>query len=194
MWRRRRARHPSRVQDPAAGRPGGLGAPQPNQEAAVTTNDLKAAPSSSHSVTGWAVVALPPTTLLTGLAFWFGYALTASRNGYLGIDVSALGFSTTDYLLRSIDALILPAIILLSLWHALLGIHSAIWPNVKAKRAVKRFRYAFAVLAVAGVSAMCLSIYFSFEELPADFYLLPLPCWARERGSRLCHKSPMGHS
>jgi hypothetical protein len=171
MWKRRRTKHLSRVEDTAATRVGPVRA-QPQQEAAVTPTDPGQA-AGSHSVIEWALVALPPTTLLTGLAFWFGYALTASRNSYLGIDVSTLGFSTTDYLLRSIDALILPAITLLSLWLALLGVHSVIWPNVIARRWVKGFRRSFAVLAVLGLAAIGLSIYFAFEELPAEAYLVP---------------------
>jgi hypothetical protein len=172
MWNRRRTKHSSPVEDAATARPESPVAPQADQETVATITDSRAA-SSSHSVAEWAIVALPPTTLLTGLAFWFGYALTASRNGYLGIDVSTLGFSTTDYLLRSIDALILPAITLLSLWLALLGVHSVIWPRVIARGAVDKFRRTFEALAVAGLLAIGLSIYFAFEELPAEAYLVP---------------------
>ena len=49
-----------------------------------------------------------PTTLVTALAFYFGWVLTNSRASYFGIDASALGYSTQDYLLRSADALFVP--------------------------------------------------------------------------------------
>jgi len=49
-----------------------------------------------------------PTTVVTALAYYFGWVLTNSRASYFGIDASALGYSTQDYLLRSADALFVP--------------------------------------------------------------------------------------
>ena len=51
---------------------------------------------------------IAPTTIITALAFYFGWTLTNARASYFGIDASALGFSTQDYLLRSADALFVP--------------------------------------------------------------------------------------
>ncbi|MDQ3679093.1 MAG: hypothetical protein M3378_00810 [Actinomycetota bacterium] len=58
-----------------------------------------------------------PTTLLTALLYYFGWARTSSQAQFLGLDDSVLGYSTQDYLLRSISAMFLPlgAILLLAL-------------------------------------------------------------------------------
>lgn len=49
-----------------------------------------------------------PTTLLTGLLLFFGFAYTDALYEYFGIDPATLGFSTQDYLLRSAAALYMP--------------------------------------------------------------------------------------
>jgi hypothetical protein len=51
---------------------------------------------------------LAPPTLVTALAYFLGWTLINARASYFGIDPSALGFSTQDYLLRSTDALFAP--------------------------------------------------------------------------------------
>lgn len=51
-------------------------------------------------------------TLLTALLFYFGWARTAAEAQYLGFDASALQLSTTDYVLRSVDTLFLPLLLL----------------------------------------------------------------------------------
>jgi hypothetical protein len=58
-----------------------------------------------------------PTTIVTALAFFFGWTLTNARTSYFGIDPSTLGFTTTDYVLRSADAVFIPlgALVLLGL-------------------------------------------------------------------------------
>jgi hypothetical protein len=137
----------------------------PTSETSTTVN--------SRSIIEWAFVALPPTTLVTALAFWFGYALTASRNSYLGIDVSTLGFSATDYLLRSIDALIIPAISLLAIWLLLLGFHAWVWPKILEQRTKKLVRRGLIALTLSGLMATGFSIRFAFDRLPPEAYLVP---------------------
>jgi hypothetical protein len=53
-----------------------------------------------------AVVA--PTTLITALLYYFGWARISAQAQYLGLDASLLGYSTQDYLLRSISAAYVP--------------------------------------------------------------------------------------
>jgi hypothetical protein len=53
-----------------------------------------------------AVVA--PTTLLTALLYYFGWAHAYYFFGYFGVNSTLLGFTTTDYLIRSVDALFVP--------------------------------------------------------------------------------------
>lgn len=75
-------------------------------------------PSPTNAVEGRRVLALigavvAPTTLVTGLAFYFGWRRERAFAGYFGIDQSVLGFSTSDYVLRSIDALFVPFVVVL---------------------------------------------------------------------------------
>jgi len=62
-----------------------------------------------------------PTTLLTALLYYFGWAHAYFFFGYFGVNSTVLGFSTADYLMRSVDALFVPVtvvaiIALLALW------------------------------------------------------------------------------
>jgi hypothetical protein len=61
----------------------------------------------------WRVAGLviSQTALLTALLFYFGWARTRATFGYFGIDVSLLGFSTSDYLLRSVNAAFRPLLV-----------------------------------------------------------------------------------
>ncbi|MBM7505896.1 hypothetical protein ACFPER_02185 [Agromyces aurantiacus] len=67
---------------------------------------------TSKVVIEWIGVLLPFTTVLTALAFWFGWTLTNARSRYLGVDASVFGFTPTDYILRSADAVIVPVILI----------------------------------------------------------------------------------
>jgi hypothetical protein len=66
------------------------------------------AESSGLSLREFVGFVLAPPTLVTALAYFMGWALINARASYFGIDPSALGFSTQDYLLRSTDALFAP--------------------------------------------------------------------------------------
>jgi hypothetical protein len=57
-------------------------------------------------VIGLVAAIVAPTTLITGLARYFGHRRERAFASFFGIDVSALDFSTTDYVLRSVDALV----------------------------------------------------------------------------------------
>jgi hypothetical protein len=54
-----------------------------------------------------------PTTILTVLAYYFGFRREQSFAGYFGIDPSLLTLSTRDYVLRSVDALFVPVLVVL---------------------------------------------------------------------------------
>ncbi len=67
-----------------------------------------------------------PTTLLTALALYFGWTFTNARALYFGLDASALGFSTEDYLLRSADALFVPLGTLVTLALGAIKLHACV--------------------------------------------------------------------
>jgi len=86
-----------------------MGTRAQSEPQAATAPATVASPSpSARSALELAGLVVAPTTLVTALAFYFGWVLTNSRASYFGIDASALGFSTQDYLLRSADALFVP--------------------------------------------------------------------------------------
>ena len=49
-----------------------------------------------------------PVTVVTGLLYYFGWVRAQSLYGYFGVHVSLLGFTTADYLLRSIQSMFVP--------------------------------------------------------------------------------------
>ena len=59
----------------------------------------------------FAVVA--PVTLITALAYYFGYRREEAFAGYFGLDPSTLGLTTNQYVLQSVDALFVPITVVL---------------------------------------------------------------------------------
>jgi hypothetical protein len=56
-----------------------------------------------------------PTSILTGILYYFGYVSAKAFYSYFGVGLSALDFSTTNYLVRSADTLFRPLATLLIL-------------------------------------------------------------------------------
>src|SRR5947209_3302016 len=50
-----------------------------------------------------AALFLAPTSLITGLMYWIGWAKTQAYWYYFGVDQTLLKFSTTDYLVRAVN-------------------------------------------------------------------------------------------
>jgi uncharacterized membrane protein YbaN (DUF454 family) len=67
-----------------------------------------------------------PVTVLTALLFYFGFARTNALYSWFGIDASTLGFSTQDYLVRSVEAVYVPAGTLILVILFLLWAHSVV--------------------------------------------------------------------
>lgn len=61
--------------------------------------------------------------LITGLLFYFGWTASRAYYDYFGVDVRALGYSTSDYLLSSISVTYWPAVASLLPFLVLLGVH-----------------------------------------------------------------------
>src|SRR5215471_16050550 len=76
-----------------------------------------------------------PTTLLTALLYYFGWSHAYWFCNYFGVNSTVLGFTTTDYLMRSVDALFVPMTVaasgaLLAVWcHTLLRARLAACPR-----------------------------------------------------------------
>jgi hypothetical protein len=88
-----------------------------------------------------------PTTLLTALLYYFGWLHAYYLFGYFGVNSTALGFNTVDYLMRSVDALYVPLaaaliVALLALWG-----NAALLPALRAGPVGRRSRFVRVVTA-----------------------------------------------
>lgn len=63
------------------------------------------------------------TVLITGLLYYFGWIRAQATLGYFGLDTSLVGYSTTDYLLRSVNSAFTPFIRVLCIALILLSLH-----------------------------------------------------------------------
>ena len=99
-----------------------------------------------------------PTTLLTALLYYFGWLHAYYLFGYFGVNSTALGFGTVDYLMRSVDALYVPLAVALIIAMLALWGNAALLPTLRAGSAELRSRFLRVVtasgiaLAVAGAS------------------------------------------
>jgi hypothetical protein len=73
-----------------------------------------------------ATLVVAPTTVITALLFYFGWAQTNALFGRLGIDQSALGFTVQDYMLRSVNSTFRPLSVVLLAAVAGLSAHIAL--------------------------------------------------------------------
>jgi hypothetical protein len=67
------------------------------------------------SVTRLLTEIVAPTTLVTGLLFFFGWGHAYWFFHYFGVDSAALGLSRSDYLMRSVDGLFIPLAVVAAL-------------------------------------------------------------------------------
>jgi hypothetical protein len=86
---------------------------------------------SPHVLSRWLGVVglfIAPTTVITGLCFYFGYVSTRAFLAYFGVDSDAIGYTTGDYVLQSVSVLYPQIVGLLLGWLALL------WAAAVARR------------------------------------------------------------
>ena len=93
---------------------------------------------------------IAPTALVTSLAYYFGWVLTDANASYFGIDASALGLSTQDYVLRSANALFVPLGSLLVIALAVVWLHAIALRGLADRDGRMRVRAAARVAIVVG--------------------------------------------
>jgi hypothetical protein len=120
---------------------------------------------------------IAPTTILAALAYYFGRQFTYARASYFGIDVSVLGLSAQDYVLRSADALFVPlgALVLVGL----ACVYGHMW--IRRRIIDARFHRPISVLShglrAVGALVLALGIYGAFVDFPFPvYYLIPPLC------------------
>jgi hypothetical protein len=117
---------------------------------------------------------IAPSTLVISLAYWFGWTLTNARSSYFGIDSSTLGYSTTDYLLRSADAAFVPiAVVLLVILMAIM-LHGSVRRAIEAQRLICTVKRGAKGGATAGAALTFFGVWAMFKPLPVTTnYLVP---------------------
>jgi hypothetical protein len=115
-----------------------------------------------------------PPTLVIALAYWFGWTQTNARSAYFGIDSSTLGFSTTDYLLRSADASFVPIAVILLAILIVTMLHGFVQHAVMAHQALSTVKRGALGAAMLGVFLTFFGVWAMFEPLPVvSNYLVP---------------------
>jgi hypothetical protein len=102
--------------------------------------------------------------------------LTNIHLGYFGIDYTTLEFSTTDYVVRSADALFVPATVILSIFILALVAHLTMKKGLSSQLFRKVLRVAAIATTVIGVVIGCAGFVLMFKKLPEildAYYLLP---------------------
>lgn len=116
-----------------------------------------------------------PTTLVTALVYWFGLELVNARSRYFGLDLGTLGFSTTDYLIRGVEAGIVPLIVLFLVVLLAMGVHSSATDLVDRWGESPGLRRTVLLVGAGGAAIVVIGTFAMFRPLPASFrwYLLP---------------------
>ena len=97
---------------------------------------------------------LAPASLLSALLFYFGWTYTNSRALYFGIDPSTFGYTTQDYLLRSVDPIFIPLGTLLLVAVILLYVHSILVRCIGDGRHRRLLTGIVVALAAVGCSSL----------------------------------------
>lgn len=97
---------------------------------------------------------IAPTTIITSLCYFYGYVATRTYFSYFGIDTDAIGFSTTDYVVKSLPALYVPLVVGLLAWVAMLWAADYLRRLVQSGRRPRLLRrVAWAAIALGVVGA-----------------------------------------
>jgi hypothetical protein len=91
-----------------------------------------------------------PTTLLTALLYYFGWSHAYWFCNYFGVNSTVLGFTSTDYLMRSVDALFVPMTVAASAALVAVWGHSLLRTRLAAGSRPRALRIIVPVMAIVG--------------------------------------------
>lgn len=109
-----------------------------------------------------------PTTLITGLCYFFGSVYTRQRLEYFAVDPQSLGFTTADYVVMNVSVFFFPVIRVLLVCAVLVWAALAIHGLAKSGRHTREIRIAAVVaivIAVAGLGVGLSWLWFEYPEL-----------------------------
>jgi hypothetical protein len=118
---------------------------------------------------------IAPTTLLTSLLYYFGWASAKAQFSYFAVDQPALRLSTTDYLLRSVNPMAWPLIIL-ALISVLALVGHALVMHLAAARASRPPLWLPVAIGAVGFVAFAQGLFGGLADPPvlrAYGFLLP---------------------
>lgn len=120
-----------------------------------------------------AVVA--PTSLVSGLLYYFGWAHAYWFYDYFGVDSTVLGFGTVDYLMRSMDALFVPMTLTATAGLAALWGHSLLRARLDAGARPPVLRVVVPGLAAIGVLMILAGLWSMVASTFLNAYLALAP-------------------
>jgi len=133
--------------------------PRQQEASSAPPADEETAPERVRSLLQQVGSVVAPTTMLTALLIYFGWAYSANYVRYFGLDYSLMGFTTQDYVIGSVQALFRPLAVafsgaMLIVWaHVRLKARIFVGPNVK-----RRLRLAVWTSAVCGLVLFALGM------------------------------------
>ncbi|MGD9529514.1 hypothetical protein [Pseudonocardia sp.] len=118
---------------------------------------------------------LAPTTLLTAVMFYFGWSFSYHYFDSLGVEFTVLGFTTQDYLLRSVDPLFVPVVVLAALVLAVLWIYDLAAGRVGPARLRVLGRRIAPALVLCGALLVGAGLYRLAGRTDLEFFLIASP-------------------
>lgn len=173
-----------------AARPRPVAAPAAHDESASTpAAGLQVARPSWSTLLEWTTALIPSVTILTALTFWFGYQVVQTRALYFGLDPSVLGFTTSDYVLRSVSAVIAPLLYLLVGCFLLLSAHAGVRRALRRPLWAPMLWWAAWVATVAGVVLSVVGLWVVWHKGALDGFRVERP-WVLAAGVVLLGYGP----
>lgn len=125
-----------------------------------------------------------PTTVVTALLYYFGWARSTEQARSMGMEESLFGYSTSDYILRSMSSLFFPMFVGVALLAIGLTIHAAVinrdWgaqpmPASGRPLAAKLLARFIALVAVAGATLLVIGLVGSRQSAPTRMVVIGSP-------------------
>ena len=116
-----------------------------------------------------------PPSLVTALAFFFGWTFTNARFRYFGVDLSTLDLSTADYVLHSVTALFGPMVVLLLLVLLAVGVDGLVSAAVRTRRGARLVRHGARAVLAAGIAITLAGAAQIYWPMPVRLYFLLPP-------------------
>jgi hypothetical protein len=98
-----------------------------------------------------------PTTLLTGLLFYFGQTYVAGYCRYFGVNFTTLDLSVRDYLIRSVEGIFLPLVLAAATALVVLWLVRVVLQVLDEPTRERVLRTGLPVLAATGVALIALA-------------------------------------